>query len=390
MTGLSRPRSLGLPRPSSVDLRSLSGRRDADVLLPQRRPAAPSLRYLPPVNGAALSVMFLLGGLTMLVCAALAHGDAVDERVLVGIGVAAPLVGAALWLRRRRLPVALHGWLVTFGTVLLTGLIASSGRSSVGVSFSFFFTWVVLYSVLFLEPRQVALQLVLAAAGYVAGFALSAGGLAQLSVVEPLVLVSVVGTFGIVVELLARALEASETDPLTRTFNRRGMERVLQTALDNAADADEDVVLALIDVDDFKIVNDRRGHLAGDQVLQDLADAWRTALRGGDILCRVGGDEFLAVLPGCAPADAASILRRLRDDQRIGVTCSIGAAAWHPGDNLDSLLASADDALYEAKRQGRDRIAWARGGAGTSLPDTRVRRARRAPVRPRGRAARKA
>lgn len=333
--------------------------------------------------------MFVLGGLTMLACAAVASSGSVYEPTLIGIGVGAPFIGAGLWLRRRRLPAVLHPWLVAFGTVLLTGLIASSGSSSVGVSFSFFFTWIALYSVLFLEPHQVALQLVLAAAGYAAGFALSRGGVEQLSVVEPLVLVSVVGTFGIVVEMLARALQASEIDPLTRTFNRRGMERVLHAALQKAAAAGEDVVLALIDVDDFKVVNDRRGHLAGDQVLQDLATAWRSALRGGDILCRVGGDEFVAVLPGCEAPDAVAILRRLREDQRIGVTCSIGAAVWRPGESIDGLLAHADGALYEAKRLGRDRIAWAADdGAARSL-EGRLRRARPRPARPPGRSERR-
>jgi len=310
---------------------------------------------------AAMALMFLVGGLTTLLAAVVSRTSEVPTGLLYVIGLASPCAAALLWWKRRRLPRRLHPWLVALGTGLVTLLMAKSGSAAVVEAFSFYFTWIVLFALLFMRPRQVIFQLLLVAVGYLVGATAHPGGLAALAPVEPLVLLSVLGTFALVVGMLSRARQDSEIDPLTQVLNRRGMEREIRVAVREAAAASRELVLALIDVDHFKVVNDRRGHLAGDQVLQDLTDTWRRSLRSHDLLCRVGGDEFVALLPGCAPAEATGILRRLREDERLGVTCSIGAASWHEGESPAALLGRADGALYDAKHRGRNQVAWADG-----------------------------
>jgi diguanylate cyclase (GGDEF)-like protein len=159
---------------------------------------------------------------------------------------------------------------------------------------------------------------------------------------------------------LSRAREDSEIDALTLTFNRRGLDRILSAAVQDAATTGQSLVVGVIDVDHFKSINDLSGHAAGDRVLEDLSRAWQGVLRAGDSLGRLGGDEFVVVLPGCSWSDATAILERLRGAAMDAeVTCSMGAALRLSEDSASLLLSRADTALYEAKRLGRDRIAWA-------------------------------
>jgi diguanylate cyclase (GGDEF)-like protein len=128
--------------------------------------------------------------------------------------------------------------------------------------------------------------------------------------------------------------------------------------------------VALADVDRFKSVNDTHGHEAGDAALREAAARMRAALRPYDALGRYGGEEFLAVLPGCDAADALALADRLRacvcaQEIDLGaagglrVTLSLGVAAWDGSSDARSLLRAADEALYQAKRGGRDRAVAA-------------------------------
>jgi diguanylate cyclase (GGDEF)-like protein len=121
--------------------------------------------------------------------------------------------------------------------------------------------------------------------------------------------------------------------------------------------------LLLCDLDHFKEINDRLGHAAGDAVLQDVAYTMRAALRAGDSIYRVGGEEILVILPGAGEEDAMEIAERLRcavgDRKPVGVTVtvSIGVAVSRGNAiDTDSLIAEADEALYRAKANGRDAV----------------------------------
>jgi diguanylate cyclase (GGDEF)-like protein len=160
----------------------------------------------------------------------------------------------------------------------------------------------------------------------------------------------------------------STLDPLTGLFNRNALDQRLGELEGQPTSAEEghSHALLLCDLDNFKRVNDRLGHAAGDAVLQDVAYTMRATLRAGDSIYRVGGEEILVVLPGAAEAGAVEIAERLRQAVRerrpvgVLVTISVGVAVSLPGGvDTAELVASADKALYAAKTAGRDRVVVA-------------------------------
>lgn len=165
---------------------------------------------------------------------------------------------------------------------------------------------------------------------------------------------------------LDRAFVESVTDPLTGLYNRRYLETMLERELALQRRGGRTLCVMMIDIDEFKAVNDRHGHAAGDAVLRELAAILRRELRTSDLAVRMGGDEFLVVLPDAQPEQAAAIAERLRAGlgsrafPEIGscaVTASIGIVQAGAEAGMAGLLRSADEALYRAKRSGRDRIA---------------------------------
>jgi diguanylate cyclase (GGDEF)-like protein len=157
--------------------------------------------------------------------------------------------------------------------------------------------------------------------------------------------------------LLARLERQALTDPLTGTANRRAWDRWLDRATDLRAP--QPFAIGVLDLDFFKAFNDQYGHGAGDALLAEAATAWRAALRPGDELARIGGEEFAVILPSSDVAGAAATLRRLAGLTPRGQTCSGGAAEWDGIEAPDALMRRADDALYAAKRAGRNRIEHA-------------------------------
>lgn len=318
---------------------------------------------------SAMALIFVVGGVTALLTAALPHPSTLPYALTITIGLVSPVIGISIYFLRRRLPIGMIPWVVPSGTVLVTVLVATAGTGSASASFGLFYLWIAMYSVLFLPPRGVAIQAATAAIAYgaVLGW-VRPSGMADFTALEPLVLMSVIGTTCVVVFMLTRAREMSEIDPLTGTLNRRGLERFLTESSARVMDRNEDVVVAMLDLDHFKAVNDTSGHDAGDELLRDVAERWRSVLRPEDCLSRFGGDEFVIVLPGCNPSDASAIVERLRLAGPEGVTCSVGVATWRWGEADTALLKRADAALYDAKRLGRNRIEWG------SHPDHEERR----------------
>ncbi len=179
-------------------------------------------------------------------------------------------------------------------------------------------------------------------------------------------------TYEFTQQKLARRLKnLAEYDRLTGILNRRGMEKRL-TELSNFLSRHEvPVVLALVDVDNFKSVNDKLGHDVGDAVLTDTARILREAVRKSDYLSRWGGDEFLVALTHTGLEKARTVFDRVRSEVEQNcdltmkpVTLSIGLTEWCPNEDLDVALKRADVALYEAKENGRNQIA----ATPTSLP----------------------
>ncbi|HEX6229840.1 MAG TPA: diguanylate cyclase [Solirubrobacterales bacterium] len=159
----------------------------------------------------------------------------------------------------------------------------------------------------------------------------------------------------------------STLDPLTGLFNRNALEQRLAEMDGETTNEDEGLshALLLCDLDHFKRINDQLGHAAGDAVLQDVAYTMRGALRAGDLIYRIGGEEILVILPGAGTVEAFEIAQRLREAVRerrpvgVMVTISIGVAVARPGPlDADELVGRADAALYAAKAGGRDRVAF--------------------------------
>ena len=165
------------------------------------------------------------------------------------------------------------------------------------------------------------------------------------------------------------SIEMAITDALTGLFNRRYMESHLAALIEQAAGRGKPLAVLVLDIDYFKSINDTHGHDAGDDVLRDFALRIKRSIRGIDLACRCGGEEFVIVMPETDMAVAAMVAERLRrriaaepfkiqqGARSVPVTLSIGIAALRGRDDTAaSLLKRADQALYRAKRDGRNRV----------------------------------
>ncbi|MFC4160877.1 GGDEF domain-containing protein [Chitinimonas lacunae] len=163
--------------------------------------------------------------------------------------------------------------------------------------------------------------------------------------------------------------QTMERDPLTGALNRQGMEQLLNREVKRSHRTATSLCLAMIDLDDFKQVNDRWGHLVGDHVLIHFVRVAKAVLRETDLLVRYGGEEFLLLLPDTDLNGAHFLIDRLRqvnlrtpfhhDDQTIEVRFSTGLAQLRPDENGHGLLVRADAAMYQAKMNGRDQVVLA-------------------------------
>ncbi|MCW5772433.1 MAG: GGDEF domain-containing protein, partial [Rhodospirillaceae bacterium] len=163
----------------------------------------------------------------------------------------------------------------------------------------------------------------------------------------------------------------ASTDPLTGVVNRRRFFHTAEAELYRARRYDRPVVLGIVDIDHFKRINDTYGHAVGDDCLKSLAHGFANRLRRSDLFARFGGEEFVLLLPETQLGDGLRLCERLRQmvetlklpvpgkTETIGFTVSIGVAdLQHEGDSLNQLLARADAALYKAKRDGRNQVAY--------------------------------
>jgi diguanylate cyclase (GGDEF)-like protein len=156
-------------------------------------------------------------------------------------------------------------------------------------------------------------------------------------------------------DMLDNLADEAQTDPLTGLPNRRAWDAQVKRLHSEGGQ----LVIAMIDFDHFKRFNDTYGHPAGDRLLKETAAAWRDQLRTGDVLARLGGEEFGLLLRDCDPEVASEVTERLRRCVSDNWTCSAGIAVGHPSERADDIIARADVALYQAKAAGRDRIHFA-------------------------------
>ena len=166
-----------------------------------------------------------------------------------------------------------------------------------------------------------------------------------------------------------RIAALATTDQLTELLNRRGFDLLANQAIQEARRNPSPLCALLLDLDNFKDLNDNHGHLAGDEVLRGFANKLRDNLRQSDIICRWGGEEFILLLKDTSPEQARLLAEKVRQQTAhsnfsykgasLQITTSIGLAELHPDDSLSELLARADRALYRAKQSGRNRTCEA-------------------------------
>jgi len=167
-------------------------------------------------------------------------------------------------------------------------------------------------------------------------------------------------------ELVSRLVRE---DQLTRALNRRGLEDALKLEVARAARTDSPLCIAMIDIDNFKSLNDAHGHQAGDKVLVHLVDIIQDTLRTNDLIGRYGGEEFLVLLPGSPLEAACEVMQRLQsqlaqkpvvwENQELRVTFSVGVATLRPAETEPALIGRADKALYQAKSNGKNCVVTA-------------------------------
>ena len=157
-------------------------------------------------------------------------------------------------------------------------------------------------------------------------------------------------------------------DPLTGIANRRGLQKILRKEWDESKHSGDVFSVLVIDIDNFKLINDRFGHWAGDKCLLELVKRVKLSLRGTDFLSRLGGDEFVTVLPNTDQAGAATVAETLRRSivqtrflyggERVPLTISIGLSTVQTSDqNFKAVLERADNALHNTKQKGRNCVS---------------------------------
>jgi diguanylate cyclase (GGDEF)-like protein len=221
-----------------------------------------------------------------------------------------------------------------------------------------------------LTPLVTALAVgVAATVAHTTAAAWTAEGLTAVVLVDAAIAGVVLIGSGAVVGILRSAFEQGRRDamidPLTGVLNRRGFENTAERERIRAGREGLPLSLAYFDLDDFKKINDRLGHKAGDKILARFAETVGASVRGTDIIARVGGDEFVLLLPATDARQALVVVDRIRallrdhlpEDLDEPLTASVGVATFrNPPESIDALVFGADDLMYEAKERGGDTV----------------------------------
>jgi diguanylate cyclase (GGDEF)-like protein len=278
-------------------------------------------------------------------------------------GIASVIFGTLLISFGMRLPRKLLGVLGPLGVALIAVALATTTTPGDG---AVLYMWPVLWQSYFFGRRGTVL--IIASVGVAHGIALME--IAHGDLDRWIDVMSAVSVVGAVVEVLSarnrRLLDQisaeARVDELTQLLNRRGFDEGAARELARAGRDHTSIGVALFDVDFFKRVNDEFGHEAGDRVLQRFAECLRSNLRATDMAARLGGEEFVALLPDADLEQTRDYTERVREALRqptdpgiSAVTVSAGASAAVAPENIEFVLKRADTALYAAKSRGRDR-----------------------------------
>lgn len=300
------------------------------------------------VNGA-----MLYGAGAALVCAylVLPHPPPKSIEGILAVGVIASLVTGLLVVGRDWLPAVIFPHLTAGGTALISVLVYSDGSQP--SAFSLLYVWAAVYAFYFYPRGIAAIEAVWIAIA--AGGALALGSGDSFPIFRWLMVTATSIMAGLAVrQLVVQVRSLADKDILTGVFSRRKYHEEIERELYRARRSGRPLALMLLDLDNFKLMNDARGHVQGDRHLREAAQAWRKQLRTTDLLARFGGEEFVVILPDTEFEQARLTADRLRAVVPSGETASAGVAVWDGKETHTELLARADAALYEAKASGRN------------------------------------
>jgi diguanylate cyclase (GGDEF)-like protein len=294
--------------------------------------------------------LYTTAGVLALLPTVVPQPSEVDVVTLRWLGAAALAIGLLVFAVGRALPRTSFHVLLVGGNALVTAAVLCTSGNELSVAYAGLYLFVALYGALFFAWRSAAVHLAAVVLACASALGPPTRGAAVL-VAGTTVVVAVV------VAWLVRAASAAEVDPLTGLLNRRGFDRVMGSAVSRAERGGAPLALAFLDLDHFKLVNDRGGHSRGDELLRSTARALGVDRLPGQAVSRHGGDEFALLLPGLDTAGATAVVEQLRERLVPGSNFSAGVAAWQPGDSESMLCHRADMALYMAKRSGRGRTS---------------------------------
>jgi diguanylate cyclase (GGDEF)-like protein len=303
-------------------------------------------------------VLYAAGAVLVAASLLLPHPPQSKDGAILAIAGTAALVAALMFALARRLPSWLLQVVMGLGSALISLCVYFAGQPSAYVAM---FVWVVLLSAFFFPGRRTALQMAWLLAVYAAVlYSIPSTGYSPLT--RLLLTGFAFGTAAAVVSWLSDATNRrvvdsesrARTDPLTGIANRRWLDQELERELAWAKRHQAPLSAAIIDLDELKAFNDEHGHLAGDRLLISAVAAWQEVIRPSDFLARIGGDEFMLLMPDCPAEAGMGVLVRMRAATPHGSSCSTGLAVWDEHESAFELFERADAALYAAKRGGGD------------------------------------
>ncbi|MEZ5117770.1 MAG: diguanylate cyclase [Candidatus Nanopelagicales bacterium] len=263
------------------------------------------------------------------------------------VGVVAVLLAVLTVAVLPRLP----GWWLTIVVgvleLLLCHLAATSTDPEILQVVPILIAWVMVWNGYFLSRQALLVHLVLVSAVYLVAIQVNPQWIGWFGYAVTVVSFT---ALALLIHHLAATLRDNAThDPLTGCLNRAGLGVAADRARASAAREGQDIHVAVLDIDAFKEFNDRHGHVAGDRLLRHAATQWRAELRPQDLLARVGGDEFVVVLPGATRTGVDAVRTRLHASRDL--RWSWGAVRWRPDESLQAALDRADREMYAMKRR---------------------------------------